>query len=426
MPRLAAIIVLYWSATAAPAADWPQWRGPANDGHSPDSGLVTEWGPDKNLVWKLPLPGPGSGTPCVWGDRVFLTSMTGKDECVLLAISTDGKQQWRKSLGSAAAGKMMKDEGGNLASASCSTDGTLVFAFAGNGTLAAYDFKGTLAWTVDTLKEQGADRFNIQFGAHWTPVLHHGVLYVTLLDRKGQNIIAYDAKTGAKKWKAKRDSDSPPGVESPDVYSSPFVWTGGGKSLLIVHGNDYCTAHELADGKEVWRVAELNPKANYNKAWRSVSSPLVTPDLIVVPSCKKGVTVGIDPATARGTIEPGHAAEKWRLPKNTPDVPSPIRIGDYVYILGETGTLYCHEAATGKAVYEEKIAAMRYRANPMAAGGKLYLLGREGTATVVKAGVDFEKLAENKLPDVFGASPAAANGRIYLRGWAALYCIGAK
>ncbi|MCP6406740.1 hypothetical protein NL481_27440, partial [Klebsiella pneumoniae] len=88
-------------------------------------------------------------------------------------------------------------------------------------------------------------------------------------------------------------------------YCSPFVWDGPGGPLLIAHGDDYCTAHKLADGAEVWRVQGLNPMTSYNRAWRAVSSPLVTPDLIVVPSCKNGVTVAVDPAKARGGVLQG-------------------------------------------------------------------------------------------------------------------------
>jgi outer membrane protein assembly factor BamB len=412
-------------AMTAWADNWPQWRGPKNDGHSAESNVPTSWSSEAGIAWSLAMPGPGSSTPCIWGDTIVLTTMT-PDGVAIQCIGTDGRERWQKPLGANVNIKMMRDEGGNLASASCSTDGERVYAFAGSGKLAAFDFQGNEVWSHDTLKLQGVDKFNIQFGAHWTPVLHAGVLYVTLLDRKGQNIFAFDAKSGKQKWKVERKSDSPPGCESPDVYSSPFVWSDGTRSLLIVHGNDYCTAHELADGAEVWRVAELNPKANYNKAWRAVSSPLVMSDLIVVPSCKKGVTVAIDPKTAKGTLMPGATGELWRQAKNTPDVPSPIAVHDVVYIMGETGTLYAYDRATGKDLFEEKITNMRHRANPVSAGGHLYFMGREGTMIVVKAGRTFEKVAENKLPDTFGASPAIANGTIYLRGWKTLYAIGAK
>lgn len=417
---LLSALAVVGSGLLARAENWPQWRGPKNDGHSSETNLPTKWDDKTNVAWKLRLPGPGASTPCVWGDKLFLTTQEGTD-LVLHCIGTDGQAKWSDKLGTSR-GKPYRNDEGNDASASCSTDGKLVFAFAGSGHVAAYDFAGKRVWGFDAQEKYGA--FDIQFGVHQTPVLYKGRLYLSLLHRKAQLLVALDTKDGSEVWKHSRKSDGR--GESPDVYASPFIWEKGDQALLVSHGNDYCTAHKLDTGEEVWRVGELNPKAKYNMAWRAVSSPLVTQDLIVVPSCKRGVTVGVDPNTAKGLIVPGNPAELWRLPKDTPDVPSPILVGDLVYIQGEGGVLYCHEAKTGKAVYAEKVTNMRHRANPVYADGKLYLTGREGTVVVVKPGREFEVLATNKLPDVFTASPAVSGGRIYLRGFDNLWAIGTK
>lgn len=407
---------------AAPdAANWPQWRGPKNDGHSPDTNLPAAWSETENVVWKTPLPGPGAATPCVWGDRLFLTAQDGAD-VVLLCYGTDGKEQWRRKLG-AGSFRTRGDEGGNLATPSPSTDGKHVFVFVGSGQLAAYDFAGTPAWEFNVQDRYG--KFAIQFGIHQTPVLYKDRLYVSLLHRNAQLLVALDKATGKEVWKHERKGDSPPGVESPDVYASAVVWEKGDRALLVCHGNDYCTAHRLDDGAEVWRVTELNPKARYLRTWRAVSSPLVTPDLIVVPSCKHIVTVGLDPNKAAGTIGPGNPAELWRF-RETPDVSSPLLAGDLVYLMGETGQLFCLEAATGKKVYDQRVTTMRHRASPVFADGKIYLTGRDGVVVVVKPGREFEQLAKNTLPDTFTASPAVAGGRIYLRGFNALWAIGTK
>lgn len=347
------------------------------------------------------------------------------DSVVLIAIGTDGKERWRKLLGSGNI-KTMRDEGGNIATASCGTDGTRVFAQAGTGKLAAFDFAGKELWATDLAKYGDFSKGDIiQFGGHWTPTLHKGTLYAVVLHRKAQKVIAFDAATGAEKWAVDRPSDSPPRVESPDVYASPFVWENGAKAALIVHGNDYCTAHSLVDGSELWRVTELNPKANYLRTWRAVSSPLVTPDLIVVPTCKMLPTVGINPNTAAGPVTPKSASELWRLPK-TPDVSSPILIDGIIYLMGDKGSLMAHDAKTGVLHFDERITNMRHRANPVYADGKLFLTGRDGVCVVVKPGPTLTKLAENKLPDTFTASPAISNGTIYLRGWKSLYAIASK
>src|SRR5688572_15235586 len=57
------------------AENWPQWRGPGGQGVSTEQQLPTTWGPDKNIVWKTPLPGIGHSSPIVWGDRIFVTAV---------------------------------------------------------------------------------------------------------------------------------------------------------------------------------------------------------------------------------------------------------------------------------------------------------------------------------------------------------------
>lgn len=409
------------TADATPTPTWPQWRGPLNNGHASAANLPTEWSADKNVIWKAKLPGTGASTPCIAGDRIFLTALDGEN-VVLLCFNTQGQEQWRKNMGSS--NRAYRNDEGNDASASPSTDGQHVYAFVGTGVVGCYDFTGKTIWEFNAQERYG--RFSIQFGVHQTPVLHKDRLYLSLLHRSSKWLVALNKLTGEEIWKHRRESDSPRGVESPDVYASPVIWEKGDQALLISHGDDYCTAHKLEDGSEVWRVTELNPKARYNRAWRAVSSPLVTPDLIVVPSCKRGVTVGVDPAKAKGEIAPGSTGEKWRIPKDTPDVPSPILIDDLVYIMGETGTLYTYEAATGEPVYSQRISNMRHRASPLFGDGKLYLAGREGLVVVVKPGREYTELAKNTLPDIFTASPAVADGRIYLRGFEYLWAIGSK
>ena len=60
-------------AGSAAAENWPQWRGPGGQGVSSEQRLPTDWGPERNLVWKVPFPA-GHSSPVVWGDRIFLTA----------------------------------------------------------------------------------------------------------------------------------------------------------------------------------------------------------------------------------------------------------------------------------------------------------------------------------------------------------------
>ncbi|HJZ94530.1 MAG TPA: PQQ-binding-like beta-propeller repeat protein [Gemmataceae bacterium] len=422
MNRLRSAVVACLTFTAPAIADnWPQWRGPKNDGISEEKNLPGEWSESKNMVWKLPLPGMGSSTPCVWGNRIFLTSADASNQLLAMCVSADGKEMWRKVINKGAGIARKADEGNN-ASPSPSTDGKHVWYFFGTGEVACFDFDGNEVWKFNAQERYG--RFKLGYGMHTTPALHAGRLYFQLLHDNGQNVICVDASTGKDVWKVDRWSDGR--VENLHSYASPFVWMDGKDALLVTHGNDYTIGHDLKDGKEVWRVEGLNPKENYLETLRFVASPVCTPDLIVIPTAKNRQVAAIKP-TARGTISPGNEAEVWRRPSGTPDVPSPVVHDGLVYIVRETGNFQCWDAKTGKDVYEsQRLHQNKHRASPVYADGKIYAISRDGVVSVVKAGPKFELLASNRMKDDITASPVVADGRIYLRGFKNLYAIGTK
>ena len=397
------------------ADNWPHWRGPDDNGVSKETGLPTTWSEKKNIAWKLPLPGVGGATPVIWNDRIFVVSGEGKDQ-VLLCISTDGKHLWKRTVGTGGRAAIRKDEG-NEASASPSTDGKHVYVFVGTGRLSCWDFDGKEIWSADIQKRYG--NFNIQHGQHTTPLLHEDRLYLSLIHGSGHWAIALDKATGKEVWKVARKSDAV--GESKESYASPVLWNDGKEKCIVILGADYATGHRLSDGSEIWRLGDLNPKVGYSNALRIIASPVATPDLLVVPTARGGIIVGIKPG-AKGMITTGSPFELWRKAKGAPDVPSPLVHGGLVYACRENGTLQCWDAQTGNKVYEERLHADRYRASPIYADGKIYIPSRDGTFSVVKAG-KFELLATNSLPDIFTASPAVSQGRIYLRGFAHLYAI---
>src|SRR4029077_5373296 len=138
---------------------------------------------------KLPMPGMSGATPCVWKDKIFLTSGDESDSLVAECVSTDGTVVWKKVLGKAG-GRARGDEG-NGSSASPSTDGKHVWFFVGSGDLACFDLDGTEVWKFNVQDRYG--KFRIQFGMHSTPALFRGKLYLQLLHDGGQNIICLDA-----------------------------------------------------------------------------------------------------------------------------------------------------------------------------------------------------------------------------------------
>jgi outer membrane protein assembly factor BamB len=405
------------AAVVLRADDWPNWRGPDNNGVAPSRSLPVRWSESKNIVWKFPLPGKAGSTPVVWGDRIFLTSSRDND-FVLLCVRTDGKRLWERTLARAIEPASKKDEG-NEGAASPSTDGKYVYSFVWTGAVACHDFEGREVWSFDAQKRYG--KFDILHGVHSTPLLHGDRLYLALLHANGHWVIALDKTTGKEVWKVERKSDAV-GV-SREAYSSPCLWDDGKQKSLVVLGCDYATGHRLDDGSEIWRLGDLNRRADYNTTLQLIATPVATADLLLVPTSRGGPVVAVKPG-ARGPIRAGSPFELWRNAKGSPDVPSPLVHDGCVYLLRDTGWLQCLDARTGAELYLHRLHADRYCASPILAGGRLYVTSRDGTTSVIKAGRKFELLAANNLDDNFTASAAAAGDRLYLRGFRSLYAIG--
>lgn len=410
-----ALLVLLLGYRQAGAENWPQWRGPRNDGSSEEQNLPTTWSKTENVRWRLELPGPAGATPVVWDDRIFLTSAMGQD-LVLVCANTEGKTLWTKKLGTG--DQIVRGDEGNYASPSPSTDGKHVWAFTGNGILACFDFAGKEIWKQDVQDRYG--RFRIMFGMSSTPVLDGERIYFQFMHQDGAWVVALDKATGDEVWKQKRVSDARD--ECLDSYASPFLYRDDKFEYLLTHGADYIIAHRLEDGAEVWRCGGFNPPNNYNNTLRLVASPVGAEGLIVVPSAKHRPVLALHPG-ATGDITDSTQGHAWTQ-EDTPDVSSPLVHDGLVYLCRENGVLVCVDAATGKELYAERCHSDRYRASPVYGDGKVYLTARGGVVTVVKAGRTFERLAANDVGESISASPAVSNGTIYLRTFEALYAIG--
>ena len=426
--RINTALLLLALAGTVRADDWPQWRGANLDGLSTEKNLPTKFSAKTNVVWAAKMPGMGGSTPAIWKDKIFVTSEDG-DDVALLCLDRDGKQLWKTGLPMGLSKKrFMKDEA-NLASASPCTDGKHVYAFFGTGEFICCDFSGKINWKFNAQERYG--KFQIQHGIHVTPLLYGDHIYWSLLHSNAWWVIALDKATGKEAWKVRRETDGTD--ECKEAYASPILWRDGKKEYLVVLGCDYCTAHKLGDGAEIWRLGDINPKKTYHKAFRIIATPAAVSDVIVVPTARDGPVIAVKP-DATGMVTTGSPFEQWRLRgegpgplSKTPDVPAPLIHNGLVYIVRqyqrESGALICIDLKTGKEMYYEPIHAARYRASPIYGDGKIYLAARDGTVTVVKAGPKFEVLAVNQLEDQIAASPAIADGRLYIRGFRALYAI---
>ncbi len=423
--KLVAGGLLAMVASAAVAESWPHWRGPRFDGTSRAESLPERWSQDENVAWRLELPGAAASTPVIWGDRIFLTGTEGK-KLVAMAVDTGGEILWRREVDQGA----YEFKGGmaqfaietNPASPSPVTDGEHVWTLFGTGALVAFDRDGKQVWQVD-LKERYGE-LSLYFGLSASPFLHDGKLYLQLLNTNDQRVVALDAETGAEVWSIQRPTDAR--AECLHSYASPLVYGSGKGAYLLIHGADYLTAHDPADGRELWRHGGLNPEDGYNPSLRLVASPVVHDGLLVLPSAKNGPVYGIDPAKARaggGDITGAEASTRWHLERGTPDVPTPLVQDGLVYLSRENGRLTTVDGASGEVLYAERVHTSTHRGSPLYADGKVYLVGTDGTVSVVEAGREYRLLAKNQIDERIAASLAVADGTLYLRSYEALYAI---
>ncbi len=413
--------------------NWPQWRGPKNDGISTERGLPEKWSKTLNVAWRTPLPGRAGATPCVWGDRIYLTSNEGDDLVLLCIAAEDGAIKWKRTVGSgnqdARAGE------GNSASPSPSTDGEHVWVFFGTGILACYTVDGTEVWRLDANERFGT--IDIQFGMTSTPVLDGDALYLQLIHgpmklddqtRTGK-VIKLDKKTGQTVWEVDRITDAQ--FECKHSYASPMLYRDGSREFLVAHGADCTTGHALDDGRELWRFGGLNgPTATnpkpHDQTFRFVATPGVVPGTIIIPTCKGGPTVALrvtDDLT--GDCSDKAAVVRWINPL-TPDVSMPVIADGLVYLLHKDGKLQCVDLETGEDVYLQRTHTGQHRTSPLLAAGRLSFGSNDGWVSVVKAGREFELLDSIDIGEAITASLVFANGTLYVRSYEALYAIRAN
>lgn len=425
-------------ASGIALANWPQWRGPESNGSTKTArDLPVNWSQTDNVVWRTKLPSWSAATPIIWENTVFVTSAEEgftpldrgerrrgassgavPDKIFLLSINRkDGSIRWRKQIDSG--NQLFRKQ--NSASPSPITDGKNVWIMTGNGKLTCFTMDGTEVWKRDIQAEYG--RFGLNHGYASTPLLHGDRLYVQVLHgmhtKDPSYVFAADKKTGKTIWKVERRTDAR--VESPDNYATPQLAKVDGGLQLVISGADCVTGHDLASGKELWRLRGFNPSDNPMN--RTIASSLVIGGNVFTPSTRGRPYVAF---RAGGSGDVTGKNEIWTNNLGA-DVPTATTDGKYIYVLVDNGVLNCIEAATGKVVYQsQRIENGTYSASPLLADGKLHCTSEEGTTTVVKAGPEFEKLAVNKLDSHTLASPVAVGNQIFIRTADYLYCIAKK
>ncbi len=433
MKTLQILAAALLAASIAHAENWPQWRGPAFNGTSPETGLPSTW-TKETAKWATPLPGPSGATPAIWGDHIFVSSPDAEKNLHLLALDrTNGKVRWQKQI---ATGDINKGKG-NMASPSPVTDGKTVWVLFGTGELAALDFSGKILWQRSLGNDYG--RFAIMWLYGSSPLLHGGKLYIQVLQRnpappdypglaggseeRESYLLALDPATGKTLWRVARPSAAQ--KESLESYASPIPHVGpDGKTQLLVVGGNCLTGHDAATGQELWRGYGLNPKEG---EWmRVVPSPVSADGLAIAAGPKKEPLLAFR-TDGHGDVSVSHLA--WKIDdKTAPDVCTPAYYQGKLFVLnGDSKTLFCLDPKTGEKKWQGPLdTKMVIRSSPTVADGKVYILDEKGTVFVCGTGDEFQQIAKIEMGDTEGsrASIAVSQGQVFIRTTQALYCVG--
>jgi len=486
-----ALVLLFvgGSSVVAPAAeppDWSRFRGPNGSGISNATKVPTEFGPDKNLLWKLPLP-QGHSSPILFRDRIYLTALrppTGlraapsivegrNDTLVTIAIDRGtGKIVWER--GAPKVKTVVVDKRNNPASPSPAVDERGVYVFFPDYGLIAYDLGGKQLWTMPL------GPFNNIYGMGASPVIVGDNLVLACDQSLGSYVMAVNRRTGRVAWKIDRP-------EAKSGHSTPIVWRGSdGKDQVILPGSFLLTSYDAATGRKLWWVgglsfemkstpviggdtiyvngygAPVNDPGNKvtvptaEEVWKTADAdgngtlskaefPKYTPgfwfgvaDLDLNGSLSKDewsyYRAALDSENGMLAIRLGGSGDmsdtaiRWKYQRSVPQLPSPILFNRVLYMVNDNGIVTTLNPDTGAVIKQGRLtgAPGAVFASPIAADGNLFFTTEAGAVVVVAPGGDLSVKVVNDLKEDTYATPAFADGRIYVRTTQALYAFGAN
>ena len=404
---------------AASAEEWTQFRGPDGSGISGAVGVPTAWGSQENVVWKTELPGPGTSSPIILGNRLYLTCYSGYAESIedpgdmnrlmrhLVCVDrTSGALLWTKDF----APNLPESEyrGGNntrhgYASSTPTTDGERLYVFFGKSGVYGLDLEGNILWHTDL----GTDTNG--WGSATSPSLYKNLVIVNASVESG-SLVALNRETGDVVWRT-------PGIKG--SWSSPALVAVGESHEVVLNLPNEVAGFDPDTGEKLWHCEGI-PDGYV------CPTPLAHEGVVYVIGGRKNTIVAVR-AGGRGDVTSTHVLWKAGVGSN---VTSPVYLDGYLYWFHDSrGFAYCVNAETGDVVYEQKLdpsPGLLY-ASVTAVDGRLYAPSQDNGTYVVAATPEFQQLAVNRFeddPSRTNASVAVSNNQLIVRTDKAVYCIG--
>lgn len=416
MERLssATLTILFVVGSTAFAEDWNRFRGPNGQGIVEDNIPLT-WSANEHVAWKFDLPGEGSSSPIIVGNRIFVTCYSGEGNDakrhIVCVDAETGKQLWQDSVSGPQREDgyqgFLKEHG--FASGTPVSNGKHVFTFFGKA--------GAVAWTVDGQKawqkNLGQQSSNRRWGSGASPVLHDGILIVNASE-ESRAIYGLDASTGEEIWKAEYDQ-----LEL--CYATPVLTEGEGSVMEAV----------ISMPGEVWGLNASNGKLRWyceiDNGGNVSPSVVVGDDLFY--------TFGGYPEQQTNAIRRGGRKDvskthrEWQA-RDSSYVPTPLLFADHLFWVTDKGQAFCVNAKTGKTVTRARLQGLKsggrsVYASPIKVGDNIYVVTRRSGTYVFDATPEMKQITKSEPLDDsdFNATPAVSNGRVYLRSNKAVYCV---
>jgi outer membrane protein assembly factor BamB len=411
------------------AADWPDWRGLARNGTSPEKNLPSKWSPaGENLAWRAPYG--GRSAPIVVGNRVYLMNISGRgadqQERVMALDADTGKPVWEYKYH-----VFLSDvppHRASWASPAADLETGNIYSLGVGGMLTALDRNGKKLWERSLAEEMGL--VTTHGGRTVSPVIEGPYVIVSgitsgwgELARAAHRFMAFDKRTGDMVWVS-----APGGRPFDTTYSPPVVADVGGTRLLVAGGSDG-TMHAIKvwTGEPVWKY-EVSKRGLNTGAVLNGNLAIVSHSEENLDTNEMGLLSAID-ATARGAI--GKEQIKWQVKNWQGGFSSPVIDGDRLYQVDNGANLVAFDVNTGRKLWEQNLGTIQ-KASVVLGDGKLYVGSENGKFWILKPGQEkVEVLSEQQLgsegqPEQIIASVAVSNGRIFLVSSDAVYCIGNK
>jgi outer membrane protein assembly factor BamB len=399
------LLVLVGSGAITRADDWPQFRGPSGQGHSAETGLPIAWSESQNVVWKTPVPGRGWSSPVVAGGRVWVTTSVDGKGASLRAMAFDvasGREAMNVEVFRLRSADLTNPKNSH-ASPTPVVDGDRLYVHFGAEGTAALTTSGEIVWTARF-------PYDSQHGNGGSPVLYGDLLIFSCDGSNDAFVVALDKRTGKVRWKTPRRQPWD------QAYSTPLVIRVGDRDQVVSVGAYRAAAYDPETGKEIWRVS-------YADGFSNVPRPVFGHGLVYIATGFQQPSLLAVRADGAGDVTKTHIA--WTLKRGAPLTPSPLLVGDELFVVNDGGIASCLDAKTGAAHWVQRLGGA-FSASPVFADGRIYFLSEEGASTVLAPGREFRKLAASTLDGAILASMAVSERSIFIRTNTHLYRIAQR